>query len=55
MAFDGSHAEFYRQQARRLRARAAAYTVPDIKQEFERLADQWERLADDVARGLSRP
>lgn len=54
MAFDGSRAEFYRQSARRLRELAARYKIDEIKATFERIAKQYEKLADQVDRTLLR-
>jgi len=52
MALDGSRAEFYRQSAARLRELAEAYELVEIKDAFEKIARQYERLAAEVERGL---
>jgi hypothetical protein len=52
MAFDGSRAQFYRDQARRLRTIAEACGGPDVKQELEQIAVQYESLARQVDIGL---
>jgi hypothetical protein len=48
MAFDGTRAEFYRDQARRIRAIAATCVSSDIKEQLERVANQYEALAYEV-------
>jgi hypothetical protein len=45
MAFDGSRAQFYRDQARQIREIAEACVVPEIKEQLERVARQYEALA----------
>jgi len=52
MAFDGSRAEFYRDQACRLRALAKACTLPDIKEQLEHVAEEYETLAHQVEAGI---
>ena len=52
MAFDGSRAEFYRDQARRLHALAEACSLSDIKEQLERVAQQYEILARQVENGI---
>lgn len=51
MAFDGSSAPFYRDQARRIRDLAAQCVTMDIKEQLERVAEQYETLARQVETG----
>ena len=51
MAFGGSRAEYYRQQASRIRALAEACQYPEIKEQLERGARQYETLAYQVESG----
>ena len=51
MAFDGSRVEFYRDKARRIRELAGACVLPDIKEQLERIARQYEVLARQVETG----
>ncbi len=52
MAFDGSRAEFYREQSRRIKEIAEACANPDIKNQLERIAVQYKALALQVETGL---
>jgi len=52
MAFDGSRAEFYRDQACRLRALAKACKLSDIKEQLEHVAEEYETLAHQVEAGI---
>ena len=52
MALDGSGVEYYRARARLVRALAEKCSTPDLKQEYERIAAQYEQLASEVERGL---
>jgi hypothetical protein len=45
MAYDGSRAQFYLDQARQIREIAATCVVPEIKEQLERVARQYEALA----------
>jgi hypothetical protein len=51
MAFDGSRATFYRDQASRLRELADHCINLDIKDQLERVACQYEILARQVESG----
>jgi hypothetical protein len=51
MAFDGSRATFYRDQARRIRDIADHCALLDIKDQLERVARQYETLARQVEGG----
>lgn len=51
MAFDGSRAQFYRDQARRILAVAEECASADIKDQLERIASQYETLARQVDAG----
>jgi hypothetical protein len=51
LAFDGSRAEYYRQQAQRVRQLANSTRDSDIRYEYEQLADIYERLAAQADRG----
>jgi hypothetical protein len=52
---DGSRVDYYRSRARMIRSLAEKSSVPEVKAEYERIADQYEQLARDVEEGrLSR-
>ena len=51
MAFDGSRAQFYRDKARRIREMAGTCVLPDIKDQLELIARQYETLARQVETG----
>ena len=51
MAFDGSRGEFYRESAQRVRALVEKYETQEIRDIFERIAEQYEQLAQQVERG----
>ena len=51
VAFEGSRAEYYRGRARMIRALAEKSAAPDIKQEYERIAQQYDQLANEVEVG----
>jgi hypothetical protein len=51
MAFDGSRATFYRDQARRIREIAERCIISDIRDQLERVATQYETLARQVECG----
>lgn len=51
MAFDGSRVQFYRDKARQIRGLADACLLPDIKEQLERIAQQYEVLARQVETG----
>jgi hypothetical protein len=48
MALDGSRSEYYRSRARIARAMAEKCAMPDIKRDYERVAEQYEQLAFQV-------
>jgi hypothetical protein len=52
MAFDGSSAAFYREQARRIRELADRCVTMDIKEQLEHVAEQYETLARQVESGV---
>ena len=45
MSFEGSSAEYYRDQARRIRELAEVTSLPDMKEQLGMIADQFDRLA----------
>ena len=51
MAFDGSRAQLYRDKARQIREMAATCVLPDIREQLERIARQYETLAHQVETG----
>jgi hypothetical protein len=51
MAFDGSSAPYYRDQAERIREFATTCKSADIRDQLERIAVQFEHLAHQVERG----
>lgn len=51
VALDGSRAEYYRGRARMVRTLAEKCSAPDLKQEYERIAEQYEQLAREVEQG----
>jgi hypothetical protein len=51
MTFDGARTQFYRDKARRVRAIAECCALPDIKEQLERIARQYETLAHQVETG----
>lgn len=54
MALDGSRAQYYRQCASELRAKADNSRYPDMKAQFEIMAEQWDALARQVESGRLR-
>jgi hypothetical protein len=52
MALDGSRAEFYRQRATAVRGIAEKCRDPDIKDQFETVAKEYEALALSVDKGV---
>jgi hypothetical protein len=54
MPFGGSSAQFYRDRARQLRELAEKCRTPSIKEQLEDIANQFDRLADQVATGHLR-
>jgi hypothetical protein len=51
VGLNGSRAEYYRGRARMIRALAEKSAAPDLKQEYERIAEQYEQLAREVEQG----
>jgi hypothetical protein len=51
MAFDGSRAAFYREQARRIREIADRCVIAEIKDQLEMVAKQYEHLAVSIDSG----
>ncbi|HEY1505558.1 MAG TPA: hypothetical protein VGF92_14720 [Stellaceae bacterium] len=51
MAFDGSRAQLYREQARRLREIAGACTIPEMHDQLMRIAWEYDKLARQVDKG----
>ena len=43
-------AKSYREEAKRVRERAAATQAPDIREAFEKIASQYEAMADAIER-----
>lgn len=54
MPREGSPAQYYRDQATRIRAIAADCKLPEIKQQLLTIADQFDRLAAQHAKGIYR-
>jgi hypothetical protein len=54
MAFEGSPAQFYRDQAKRIRALAGESKYPEIIEQLLTIAAQFERLAKHYDKGLRR-
>jgi hypothetical protein len=54
MAFEGSSAPYYRDQAKRIRALAEQFSFPDIKEQLLTVAGQFDRLAEQCDLGLRR-
>ncbi|HKW53513.1 MAG TPA: hypothetical protein VJO12_07465 [Stellaceae bacterium] len=54
MPREGSSAQFYREEARRIRALAEASSLSDMKQKLLMIAEQFERLAEQYELGLRR-
>jgi hypothetical protein len=54
MTSDGSSAQFYREEARRIRAIAEASSLSDMKEKLLKSAEQFERLAEHYEKGLCR-
>jgi len=52
MAFEGSPAQFYRDQAKRIRALAEKSQYPEIIGQLLTIAAQFERLAKQYDQGL---
>ncbi len=55
MPLEGPSAQSYRDKAGRIRALAEGFGVPDTKEQLLRIADQYERLAqqDEIVRPLA--
>jgi hypothetical protein len=51
MAFDGSRAQFYREQAQRIREIADRCVIADIKDQLQRVTLQYDALARQVQTG----
>jgi hypothetical protein len=54
MAFEGSSAQYYRDQASRIRALAETSTFPDTKDQMRTIASQYDRMAEQFEKGLLR-
>ena len=54
MALDASAAQYYRDQAARIRALAEMTTLADMKAQLLMIADQFDRLARQYELGLRR-
>jgi hypothetical protein len=52
MSFDGSRAEYYRSRAVEVRATAASCHAPEIKEQLEIVAQEYETLAKSVTTGI---
>jgi hypothetical protein len=55
MAFDGSRADYFTEKARQVRVLASQTHVEVLKEEYEAMAVQYDRLATAVRSGLLRP
>ncbi len=55
MALDGTRADYYRARARQARDLAERTRVSDLKQEYELIAEQYEKLAHLIDSGYLRP
>jgi hypothetical protein len=54
MPLEGSSAQFYRDEARRIRALADASSLSDVKKQLLTIAEQFDRLADQYEKGRRR-
>ncbi len=54
MPLEGSSAQFYRNEAERIRRLAEETSLPDLKQQLLMIADQFDRLAKQYELGLRR-
>jgi hypothetical protein len=54
MPFGGSLSQFYRDRARELRQLAEKCRTQSIKEQLEDIANQFDRLADQLAKGHLR-
>jgi len=54
MPREGLPAQYYRDQARRIRALAGASSLPDMKEQILTIADPFDRLAEQYEKGLRR-
>lgn len=54
MAFEGSSAQFYRDEAKRIRALAEQFQIPDLKDQMLTIASQFDRLAEQFEKGFRR-
>ena len=54
MAFEGSSAQYYREEAKRIRALADRFTIPEFKEQMLAIASQFDRLAEQFEKGLRR-
>lgn len=52
MPFEASSAQYYRDEAARIRALAEVTTFPDMKAQLLMIADQFDRLAKQYELGL---
>ena len=52
---DNLVADFYRSRAAELRAKAAKAQTPSLMSSYRILAENWERLADEVQQAITRP
>ena len=48
-------ANVLREQAAEFRRLARTFTTPDLRDRLEKLAEQCDRVAEDIERGLDRP
>ena len=51
---DGTRAEYYRGRARQARDMAEHTRAPDLKREYELIAEQYEKLAQLIEAGYLR-
>jgi hypothetical protein len=54
MPREGSSAQFYRDEAKRIRALAEASSLSDVKQQLRMIAEQFDRLAEQYEKALRR-
>ena len=54
MPLEGSAAQFYRDEAKRIRALADASSLADVKKQLLTIADEFDRLAEQYENGLRR-
>lgn len=54
MAFEGSPAQYYRNQAKRIRSLAEESKYPEIREQLLTIAAQFDRLAKQDDKGLRR-